>query len=111
MIVTGEDAMPAIVPAWGFGGMNDRVFIGERKYAKVWATQRFPNLIGHAKRNHGQVHSESFVKYLMLKGHVPITRTKLCFKRVRATGEVWNQDCPGHKLYKPASHNLTEMKY
>ena len=82
----------AVIPDFHhWGGINDRAFYGLYKWAKQWATARFKKLAIRSKQeNIYDMHAETFVKYLMRD--VPIELKPMCFKRVRATGEIKN-DC------------------
>lgn len=95
----------AIVPDFlKSGGMNDRMFFGLFEYARVWATGRF-GLVGtylnylHKRNEPIELHSESFMKFLM-RG-INVKEENICFKRVRATGEIMNTDCKGSGFFRP----------
>jgi len=69
--------------------LNDRLFYGTYKYAKIWATYRFSFVNEYLKLNVTFVksrglHSETFLYYLMKK-YVPILegRTDICAYRIR----------------------------
>ena len=83
----------AVIPDFHhWGGLNDRAFYGLYKWAKIWATDRLKKLSIRAKENNiYDMHAETFVKYLMRD--VPIELKPFCFKRVRATGKIKNDDC------------------
>jgi len=90
----------AVIPDFHhWGGINDRAFYGLYKWAKQWATARFKKLAIRSKQeNIYDMHAETFVKYLMRD--VPIELKPMCFKRVRATGEI-KDDCTPSVLNNP----------
>mmetsp|Transcript_26552 Transcript_26552/g.50286 ORF Transcript_26552/g.50286 Transcript_26552/m.50286 type:complete len:318 (+) Transcript_26552:867-1820(+) len=98
----------AVVPDWhSFGGINDRVFYGSRFNANIWATHRFRKLPDYVTETGIKgIKSEKFMKFLMRD--VPLTRKRICFRRVRANGDIrferedgvdlcapWNKGIPG----------------
>jgi len=82
----------AVIPDFlHFGGLNDRAFYGLYKWASQWATTRLKKLAIRSKEeNIYDMHAETFMKYLMRD--VPVELKPMCFKRVRATGEI-KPDC------------------
>lgn len=82
----------AVIPDFlHFGGLNDRAFYGVYKWASQWATNRLKKLdIRSKEENIYDMHAETFMEYLMRD--VPVELKPMCFKRVRATGEIKN-DC------------------
>ena len=76
------------------GGMNDRMFFGDKEYAKIWATHRFdliPNVLESQRPDkYIGLHSETFMKFLMR--NVPVVEKRICFHRVRGTGKIV-KDC------------------
>lgn len=87
------DAHDAAIPDFEhWWGMNDRMFYGRRKYAKVWAKTRFSQ-VGDFLHMHPSkgLHSETFMAFLM-RG-IPVQRVTICFHRVRAMGHVEPDGC------------------
>ena len=98
----------AVIPDFlHFDGLNDRAFYGLYKWANQWATARFKKLAIRSKQeNIYDMHAETFVKYLMRD--VPIELKPMCFKRVRATGEIKNDCKPRHDTDPSVLNNNLE---
>mmetsp|Transcript_14941 Transcript_14941/g.32218 ORF Transcript_14941/g.32218 Transcript_14941/m.32218 type:complete len:433 (+) Transcript_14941:260-1558(+) len=87
-------------------GYNDRIFYGEYKWAKVWATKRFgfipdfeekymldPKQEGHNRPVAG-FHAEFFLKNMMDHYKVPVMKSERdCFMRVRSGARIMQADC------------------
>ena len=84
----------AVVPQFASVPMNDRMFYGTHRNAKVWATRRFSQVEDFVYRTRAGaefgLHSEHFMEYLMRD--VKPDRRPICFNRVRATGDI-SCDC------------------
>jgi len=75
---------------------NDRLFFGLREYAQIWATKRFSFIEPYMKTAFGKktgLHSEMFMNKFMTHWKIPLTLQEICFKRVRANGNINLQDC------------------
>ena len=101
-----NDAL-AVIPSMMYASplwpvlLNDRMFYGERKYAKIWATDRFKSVPKylkwdkHSLQAHKRgMHSEQFMYFLLReKWEVPFEEKDYCFERLRATGKRKVIDC------------------
>mmetsp|Transcript_24966 Transcript_24966/g.53836 ORF Transcript_24966/g.53836 Transcript_24966/m.53836 type:complete len:683 (+) Transcript_24966:125-2173(+) len=84
-----------------WGGYNDRMFYGKRKYAKLWATERFNSVEPYLEWVYNKpdrlkgLHSETFMEFLLTtqNKHIPLTIKDICFNRVRSSGEILTHDC------------------
>lgn len=85
-----------------WGGFNDRMFYGQRKYGKVWSTERFKSVDAYlewqqlntdTKKKKG-LHGEDFMKYLLTIQHpIPVQMQDICFMRIRSSGLILKGDC------------------
>jgi hypothetical protein len=82
--------------------LNDRMFYGARDFAEVWATGRFQSVTDYLNWQQtvaptsfiSGLHSESFMNYLLReKWELPVEEHDVCFERVRASGDVLEDDC------------------
>lgn len=103
----GGEQEQAVIPSMMYeptvwGGLNDRMFYGRREFAEVWATHRFGTVQEYMKWQgessiYGDMrglHSENYMRYLLtIHGHLPLRIKNICFKRVRSTGVVLDNDC------------------
>ncbi|KAJ8598208.1 hypothetical protein CTAYLR_005541 [Chrysophaeum taylorii] len=98
VVAGAEDAVVPYMHYWPGRQLNDRMFYGTRKSARVWASKRFssvPKFLLQADRTQKKrpgLHSETFMYFLMTAVLAPI-RVRLgiiCFYRVRAnqTGAI-----------------------
>lgn len=86
----------AVIPEFGFL-VNDRMFYGTYENAHVWAKIRYPSVPCYQPRHKSiKMHSEFFMNDLVLKNIPNVTKKDICFYRVRANGEVWEDDCTKH---------------
>lgn len=89
----------AVIPNFGqFKGENDRMFYGQFKHAKIWATKRFEYvdeyLLSESKNNTTvQIHSEKYLLSLLRRFSVPFVTKDICFWRARASGLLKTRDC------------------
>lgn len=95
-----KEATPEMY-SWNF--TNDRMFYGNYKYAKIWATKRFNTALKYVNRTKTRtqtemlryeqgIHSESFMDYL-LRDVPKVHKNPICFWRLRTTGVVRYDDC------------------
>lgn len=83
----------AVVPTWKeMGEVNDRMFYGDYELGRVWATKRFTSVQEYVRSHNNQLHSESFLYWLLKKYNVPAKCIDACFNRVRANGKI-KRDC------------------
>ena len=97
----GAAMVPAFhseLPRW----VNDRMFFGEYRYARQWATGRFPHAEAYVVENNFMLHSEIFLGDLMKD--VPLAGYKVCFERLRAHGMVVKGDCTGETPWLEAAY-------
>jgi len=83
---------------WAGHMYNDRMFYGIWKYVKAWSTSRFdlvPQYLmtpkSHIKKD--QLHSESFMFYLLDTLEIPVISKPMCFWRVRADSYMNKREC------------------
>ena len=88
-------------------GYNDRLFYGLRNYAETWATHRFGLVESYLEEQPNNpeydsteeyeelrgLHSENFMRYMMLRRNIPLQIKDLCFMRIRSWGEICKSDC------------------
>lgn len=81
----------AVIPKFGFL-VNDRMFYGTYENARIWAKIRFPSVKCYRPRHKSiKMHSEFFMNDLVLQNIPGVTKKDICFYRVRADGDVWEE--------------------
>lgn len=108
----------AVIPyfmAWkmadgGFKMLNDRMFYGSYKHARLWATTRFDQVETYLrdKSTPDYLHSERFVAWLLR--NITVDLRALCMRRVRATGQIKETDCLSHEQMLHYVELYEEMK-
>lgn len=98
-----HDNSVGVMPAFQTAPVNDRLFIGPRRAAEIWATKHFDLLEDYLDEIYIEmpgigIHSERYLsrKLLPLMHTLGVTTVKdpdLCFGRVRADQSVWSSDC------------------
>ena len=69
--------------------VNDRMFYGLHRHAKVWATERFNNILDLKLWVPYKGDSEDFLFRLLSAHSVPYAKNAcICFQRVRANGQL-----------------------
>ena len=87
----------ALIPGFSLWPVNDRMFLGPHRGAKIWASGRFSRLHEFVYQRQQPLHSEQFLDIMILptirKLGISVDVDKdMCFVRARADGTVWN-DC------------------
>lgn len=96
----------AVLPLFGeHVGVNDRMFYGDYKYAKIWATTRFKFI--YRWKHSGSMNSERYLKQLLDHFNVPYeTAPCVCFERVRANNKIDHTDLIHCRRVKRRCHGL-----
>jgi len=98
-----NDAVAVIPSFHSWTGYCDRLFIGEYKYARIWASKRFDfipifeNQYMNIKMGY---HSETLLKNMLNHYKVPVVKEQICFMRVRAGPEIIKGDCGEYPEFK-----------
>ncbi|KAL3933120.1 MAG: hypothetical protein SGBAC_010536 [Bacillariaceae sp.] len=84
-----------------YKGYNDRLFYGQRSYAKIWADRfsfaaTFERQYMVASITRGKkrgYHSESFLYHLLGHHNVPVEKKNICVWRIRTGSRLSVEDC------------------
>lgn len=96
------DSHNATLPNFAsYKGYNDRLFIGQRQYAQVWADRfsfahTFENQYMISSITRGKkrgYHSETFLYHLLNHNKVPVEKKNICVWRIRAGARLSVEDC------------------
>ena len=94
----------AVIPSFHSNfGYCDRLFIGEYKYARIWASKRFdfiPIFENQYMDIKNGYHSETLLKNMLNHYKVPVVKEQICFMRVRAGPRIMKGDCGEYPEFK-----------
>ena len=92
----------SVIPGFGQGPVNDRMFYGPYEATEIWASGRFPRLDDYLFKFNRYLHPERFLRAAILPAIRAISISVdedpgICFWRARADQSIW-VDCGGMEL-------------